>query len=503
MNMNTSGLDVSFVDLNLVFNKDLLELQSFSPSPIFNTIVVNGPVNSSAGTFHFVAGNNSTSQVNGSNINIGMLHFRAKSIGSAGVTLAATEVTIRDTPPRDVQSVGGSGVYTIIAAGASPAASVCPADQPFCPRTGTCLAPSICNPASSPVASVTVSGTKCYKIAEDPAALNAIPDSECLPFTNNPLVRNFTFADPTPGRKFVYVRYYANNGQISDATAFIDLIIDPEITGCGFEIKGNSVGFTINGRNFGTVKGTTTGIGTNSSIQTWTDDKIIVTLPKSQFKDPGQGLIQVSIIRPDLLKALAMCSNVNNSSLSLGAKLFCPQVTPHVISGVDLKIVEASKSGQIVFNSKVTIDASGVVIAEKTPLPFLKENFGYKLAIKVPKGVRQVLEFIGQLGTTNITDFTVAGKRLALGDIAPQGGDGDINTIDKSELNSEWNLIIDDEGRPGDLNTDSRVNSIDWACMRYDFGKIDAPDPTPGPLSTLSLPKPTPSVIFNSIDQSI
>ena len=508
--LNTSGMDVSFVDLNLTFNKDLLEMQSFTPSSIMNTIVLNGPPNNSAGTFHFVAGNNSTAQVNSNNVNLGTAQFRAKAIGTALANLSATEITIRENPPRDVNSTSGNGTYTIVGASPSPSPSAgCPADQPFCPRTGTCLAPNICNPPSpSPAVSVTPSvvpspqgGTKCYKIAEDLATLNSIPDEECLPYTSHPLVTNITFADPTPGRKFVFVRYYSNSNQTSDATAFIDLIADPEITGCSIEFKGNTVGFVVVGDNFGTVKGKIqVGNASPVNFQEWSNTRVIATVPTNQFKDPGLQTVPVTVTRSDGLIARGACSNKANSNLSLGAKLFCPQVQPHVISGVDLKIVEATRTGQVVFNQKVTIDETGVV---KDKLPLLKENFGYKLAIKVPRGVRQVIEFIGQLGTTNVTDFTVHGKRLALGDIAPQGGDGAINTLDKGEMNVEWNLVEEDPGRPADLNEDTRVNSVDWACMRYDFGKLDAPDPTPGPLSTLRIPLPAPSVIFNSIDQSI
>jgi len=508
--LDSKSYNVSGVDMTLSFDKNILELQSFQPTAsTLSDVLVNEP-NNATGTLRLLATKSLSNNATGV-LDIGTLNFRGKALGTSSVVFQNPFVTASGQDDY-IPTVGNTtGQYTIAAISASPSPSAgCPAGQPFCPRTGTCLAPNICNPAS-PTVSVAPSivpspqgGTRCYKIAEDLATLNNIPDEECLPYESHPLITNFTFADPSPGRKFVFVRYYSNSGQTSDATAFIDLIADPEISGCSIEFKGNTVGFVVVGNNFGTVKGKIQ-VGNVSPVnfQEWSNSRLVATIPTNQFKDPGLQTVPVFVTRSDGLVAKGACSNKANSNLSLGAKLFCPQVSAHTIENVELKIVEASKSGQIVYNQKVTIDDQGVIIPKVSPLPLLKENFGYRLSIKVPKGVRQVLEFIGQLGTTNVTDFTVHGKRLALGDIAPQDGDGIINSFDKGELNTEWNLTEEDFSRPGDLNFDGRVNSFDWACMRYDFGKSDAPDPTPGPLRTLRLPTPMPSVIFNSVDQNI
>ncbi|MBI2334933.1 hypothetical protein HYU96_04000, partial [Candidatus Daviesbacteria bacterium] len=71
-------------------------------------------------------------------------------------------------------------------------------------------------------------------------------------------------------------------------------------------------------------------------------------------------------------------------------------------------------------------------------------------------------------------------------------GDGKINSLDKAELNRQWIAGQSASGRSGDFNRDGRVNSIDWACMRFDFGQEDASEPAPG-LPAAS-PSPSPAV---------
>jgi hypothetical protein len=64
---------------------------------------------------------------------------------------------------------------------------------------------------------------------------------------------------------------------------------------------------------------------------------------------------------------------------------------------------------------------------------------------------------------------------LPIGDIAPKTGpDGKINTADRSELTVQWRVLgTQNTARTGDFNKDTKVNSVDWACMRYDFNKED------------------------------
>ncbi len=112
VSLNAGSNNISFVDITISFDKNLLSMDPFIASPAFNTIVVNGPVDSSAGTYRFTAGNNSTRVVTG-NINMGTAHFQAKSVGTALIGVSAKEVTIGGANPVDIQTATGNGSYTI------------------------------------------------------------------------------------------------------------------------------------------------------------------------------------------------------------------------------------------------------------------------------------------------------------------------------------------------------------------------------------------------------
>ncbi|MBU1000411.1 hypothetical protein KKE78_03405 [Patescibacteria group bacterium] len=158
------------------------------------------------------------------------------------------------------------------------------------------------------------------------------------------------------------------------------------------------------------------------------------------------------------------------SQLSLGAKVFCRAPSNHDTDNVDLilagNFVEGKKISQ-----EVTIDKDGVVkkLAQK-----LQEGKEYTVSLKAPMSLRRNIKFIAGSDFTNISGFV-----LPVGDIFPvDGGDGIINSLDKAELNRQWIISRDAGNRSGDFNQDGRVNSVDWACMRYDFGKSNDDEPT-------------------------
>jgi hypothetical protein len=71
---------------------------------------------------------------------------------------------------------------------------------------------------------------------------------------------------------------------------------------------------------------------------------------------------------------------------------------------------------------------------------------------------------------------------LPIGDIAPTTPDGQINGLDRAELVRQWQLVLSSSSSAAltaDFNRDKKVNSIDWACMKYDFNsQDDAPSST-------------------------
>lgn len=111
--LDSGSYDVSFVDLKLNFDKNVLALQSFTPSKTFNVTILNNPPSSNQDSFRFVLGNNSKDKIQGKNINIGVLHFKGKSAGQAKLDLNSQEITVRTSPPADASAVSGKANYVI------------------------------------------------------------------------------------------------------------------------------------------------------------------------------------------------------------------------------------------------------------------------------------------------------------------------------------------------------------------------------------------------------
>ena len=347
------------------------------------------------------------------------------------------------------------------------------------------------NPATSPTPPPVT--TTSYKLAETIPALDSAP---WQPYTFDPTETTFTFADKIPGAKQVCVQFKGSDGTVSTPQCqTLDLVTAPQITGCNldFDPSGN-LSFTILGNNFGTTAGTVkldTVPISNTGMQ-WKNTE--VKTGKLGIPETGTDF-PITLTTSQGLSASVVCSSV--SQLSLGAKLFCPQVTPRDITGVEVTIVEATTSGKT-FKETATLSKSGVISPLKTQLV---EGMGYRVGIKVPKSVRRVVEFIAARDTTNVDITPSRTNRLALGDIFPlDGGDGVINSADKSQMNREW--VIDksaktSDERAADLNIDTLVNSFDWSCMRQDFGAEDDPLPQAGPLNASTVSTFTPNVTTN------
>ncbi|MBI2337580.1 hypothetical protein HYU95_00175, partial [Candidatus Daviesbacteria bacterium] len=319
-------------------------------------------------------------------------------------------------------------------------------------------------PTPSPtLAGSTLGSTVSFRIAENPTDLNNAPWKD---YTSHPVTVDFEFKDKNPGEKFVWVEFKGSDGRIISKNTKIKLLGDgPKITGCGVSFEGDNAVLSLRGdRNFGLEKGEVkSSDGKTLQIKEWGDSLVKAVWPNAPL---GQ-VLSVTLTNTDSQKAEGQCSAI--SQLSLGAKVFCRAPSSHDADNVDLILLEDFE-GSAKAKQKVKIDKSGVIQGLNQKLEAGKK---YKLSLKAPRSIRRTVEFTAEEGNTNISNFI-----LPVGDIFPlEGGDGKINSMDKAELNRQWIIAQAATGRSGDFNGDSRVNSIDWACMRYDFNSEDSPEP--------------------------
>lgn len=313
-------------------------------------------------------------------------------------------------------------------------------------------------PGRSPSPGPGVPTTRAYKIAEDPASLANAPEK---PYTQEPTLINWEFSDKTPGKKFIWVEFIASNGQTKRENASIDLLgPDPTITSCSLDITGQNVTFLINGSNFGSDKGTVKSDSQNLTPSLWKETEI-----RALWVNPPIGeTFPVLVTRPDGQKIEGQCSSI--AQIFFSGNLFCPQVNKAQEFKGELVVKEATP-GATPRREKITL-RGGIIKDLETRL---EEGVSYQIGLKVERGLRKLFGLTAQKGTTNIN-----GVILPLGDIAPIPlGDGEMNAVDKSELNRQWGPIKGTKNC--DLNSDQVCNSFEWACMRQFFNDSDEEEP--------------------------
>ncbi len=328
--------------------------------------------------------------------------------------------------------------------------------------SGTSTAAPTTVPTQSPVSAT----TNKFRIAENPADLDAAAWQD---YTSAPVTLNFEFKDKTPGQKFIWVEFLDSNGKKERHNVQIKLLgADPKITSCFLKFEGSNTVVNLTGQNFGATKGLIKSGESDLQIKSWNNDAVQALWPSNTPE--GESLPVVLKNTDGQASNEGRCSAV--SQLSLGAKVFCRAPSSHDTENVDL-VIAGSFAGGTKAKEKVKISRDGIIqgLTQK-----LEAGKNYILSLKAPKSLRKTVPFTAQSGSTNIPNFV-----LPIGDIFPaDGGDGVINALDKSELNRQWIIAQDAGNRSGDFNKDGRVNSIDWACMRYDFGQSDNPEPVPG-----------------------
>ncbi|MDO8573849.1 MAG: hypothetical protein Q7R77_03800 [Candidatus Daviesbacteria bacterium] len=311
-----------------------------------------------------------------------------------------------------------------------------------------------------------------FRLSEDLTALDTAPKEVYT--SPGPVIKSWTFKDPKPGIKTIFVQFYDKAGiQVGEREqASIDLLGgEPTIASCSLSFEGQNVTYEINGTNFGSDKGTITSDSVNLEIKSWSPAKI-----KAVLANPPTGQsFPITVTNTFGQSVPGQCSAI--SQVSVGAKVFCSAPSNHDTDNVDLELAGVFKGGKLI-KQKVKIDKDGVIQGLDQKLETGKQ---YKLSLKAPKSLRKTSGvFTAEDGVTTVPNFV-----LPVGDIFPaDGGDSLINAFDHNELVRQWIISADATGRSGDFNVDSRVNSIDWACMRTSMkdngGSGDDPEPVPG-----------------------
>lgn len=125
--LNGQNYNISGIDFWVNFNKDLLEINSFTPNPNSNLGQIVNDKNNLSGTLHYIGANSGSVRVSGE-INIGTAQFKTKKVeGIAQVNFSSVKVTASEYP--DFLPVGQNqnGTYTI---GAGPTATPVPTLTP-------------------------------------------------------------------------------------------------------------------------------------------------------------------------------------------------------------------------------------------------------------------------------------------------------------------------------------------------------------------------------------
>ncbi|MBI2596297.1 right-handed parallel beta-helix repeat-containing protein [Candidatus Daviesbacteria bacterium] len=316
--------------------------------------------------------------------------------------------------------------------------------------------------------------TVSFKVAE---SVSGLATAQSIPYEVEPMIFNYILKDKNPGFKQFWVEFTGSNGQKVKSSINIELVEkDPEITNvsCRLDISQEKVVFDIGGKRFGLGNKTRQALanGLDLRVLSWSQEKITAIHQSSSRAGQNQ-LYFIELIRDDGQVSEPLPCEINTVKISLGAKTFCRESGKFDVTGVEVIFIDADgKKTQ----ETATITKDGLIQNLKTILEAGKQ---YTVYIKAPAGLRRSGSFIASEGTTVLMSDMESSFILPVGDIFPvDGGDGVINSADKAELNREWGQSKSSSAlRIGDFNRDKRVNSFDWACMRYDFGSRDEQAP--------------------------
>jgi hypothetical protein len=296
----------------------------------------------------------------------------------------------------------------------------------------------------------------------------------------------FVLKDSKPGVKQIWVEFKHPNGTTRVGNVTFDLVDKtPQILGlaCNIDVSKQSLKITVTGNYFGNQYGTASTVSPDNKLEIlgWSNNQVSGMLKNPNIPvDQGQKF-KVKIVRADGFESGTAVCAVDKSLVSLGAKLFCREPGKFDATDVAVTILynrddNSANSAPAKVEEKVTISKDGEINNLKTQLQVGKN---YAVSIKAPSSLRRTAVFTAMEGTTEILRPDGAPFILPIGDIAPKiNVDGQINTLDRAELIRQWKILGQADAKlTGDFNRDTRVNSIDWACMQYDFGSSDEPLP--------------------------
>lgn len=333
--------------------------------------------------------------------------------------------------------------------------------------------------------------TKSFRIAESPFVNNNdLTSSDWQPYTGHPMALTHTLSSPLKKGdvRTIFIQFLSSENRPSAVfQKTITYSPDPRITNlnCHQSATGVGTAITIKGTNFG-PRGNNGKVkvgGNDIEEVNWNDqtNTIELTLPQRL-----EGRIPVVVTIDDGRSVTANCS-IGITFVEFETRTQCKLPGQFAADNVEVKVFEVvpgSLNPEPIQRQKIRFDKDG---KPQGFAPKFEKGKNYALVMKGPGALARKVEFKAEAGTTILDPIS-----LPVGDIAPANSpDGKINALDKSELIRQWSLITD-VARSGDFNGDSRINSIDYACMRQNFNQSDEvytpPAPTPSPSPRVSPP---------------
>lgn len=311
--------------------------------------------------------------------------------------------------------------------------------------------------------------TESYRISDSESGLSS---AEFKPYDEEPIITNFTLPDNNPGPKQIWVEFKPTEGLPQKEHITLTMASkDPKISSfsCTVDIAKQNLKVEVAGQDLGEQTGKITSDGNAIDILEWKKNSVTGILKKPSLPTDDTQTFKIKLTRNDGIATEEIPCRVDTSLISLGAKVFCRQEGQFDVANVKVTIKDQTDNKT---DEAVTIDKNGAIQGLKTKLQSGKR---YLISIKAPNSLRRNAFFTASIGTSIVTADDGSTFILPIGDIAPANApDGVINSADRAILTRQWIASkTSTKNLTGDFNRDLRVNSFDWACMRYDFGKND------------------------------